>query len=166
MFSINKLIFVSWQSSLLLLIYFWSETWSKKKAEVLAKVKTDGHIWGLEFNHYVLFSFHLNCSIFVLRLRKLNVENSRSRSLSRSFWRLHLRLSIPGAKILLAFYNLYPVNQSYALRSLSKPVNATFIINSIYVYCQPILQSVAFLNNGHSAAQLIQNALGAIHPSH
>ena len=35
--------------------YIWP--W-KFKVKVMAKVKPDGHTWGLEFNRYVCFSFH------------------------------------------------------------------------------------------------------------
>ena len=35
----------------------------------MAKVKPDGHIWGLEFNQYVCFLFRGNQTIFCLRYR-------------------------------------------------------------------------------------------------
>ena len=36
----------------------------KSKVKVLAKAKPNGHIWGLEFNRYVCFSFRGNQTIF------------------------------------------------------------------------------------------------------
>ena len=43
--------------------YIWP--W-KFKGKVTTKVKPIGHIWGLEFNRYVCFSFRGNRTIFVL----------------------------------------------------------------------------------------------------
>ena len=59
------LLFVSWQSDHLWLrhskFYIWP--W-KFKVKVIAKVKPNGHIWALEFNRYVCFSFRGNRTIF------------------------------------------------------------------------------------------------------
>ena len=59
------LLFVSWQ-----LVQFWRRyskfhIWPWKfKVKAMAKVKADGHIWGLEFNQYACFSFRGNRAIF------------------------------------------------------------------------------------------------------
>ena len=52
----------------------------------MAKVKPPGHIWGLEFNRYVCFSFPANQSTFGWDIANpiFDFENSRSRSGPRS----------------------------------------------------------------------------------
>ena len=50
------LLFILWQSD-----HFWLRY---SKFHIMAKVKLDGHIWGLEFNLYVCFSFCGNRTIF------------------------------------------------------------------------------------------------------
>ena len=98
--------FVQWQSAL----PFWdtaiskfdhenpwsrSCVWSKVKAtfdlqnskvKVMVKVKPIGHIWGLEFNQYVCFSFRGNRTTFGWDIGNsiFDLENSRSRSRPRS----------------------------------------------------------------------------------
>ena len=75
----------------------WSSpcVWSKVKVtfdlenskfKVMAKVKPTGHIWGLESNWYVCFSFHGNQTNFGWDTANsiLDLENSRSRSWPRS----------------------------------------------------------------------------------
>ena len=58
------LLFVSWQSDHFWLRYRKFHIWPWKfKAKVMAKVKPDGHIWALEFNRYVCFSFCGNRTI-------------------------------------------------------------------------------------------------------
>ena len=54
--------------------------------EVMAKVKTNGRIWTLEFNRYVCFLFHDNRTIFGWDIANsiFDLENSRSRSWPRS----------------------------------------------------------------------------------
>ena len=54
--------------------------------EVMAKVKTNGRIWTLEFNRYVCFLFHGNRTIFGWDIANsiFDLENSRSRSWPRS----------------------------------------------------------------------------------
>ena len=81
------LLFVSWQSD-----HFWRRyskfyIWPWKfKVKVMVKVKTDGHIWTLEFNLYVCFSFRGNQTIFGWDIANsiFDLENSRSRSRPRS----------------------------------------------------------------------------------
>ena len=81
------LLLVSWQSD-----HFWLRSskfniWPWKfKVKVMAKVKTDGHIWGLELNRYVCFSLHGNQSIFGGDIANsiFDLENWRSRSWPRS----------------------------------------------------------------------------------
>ena len=70
------LLFVSWQSE-----HFWLR-YSKFKVKVMAKVKPNGHIWALEFNRYVCFSFRGNPTIFGWDIANsiFYLENSRSRS--------------------------------------------------------------------------------------
>ena len=52
----------------------------------MAKVKSDGHIWGLELNRYVCFSFRGNWTIFGWDIANsmFDLENSKSRSWPRS----------------------------------------------------------------------------------
>ena len=52
----------------------------------MAKVKSDGHIWGLEFYRYVCFSFSGNQTIFGWDIANsiFDLEKSRSRSWPRS----------------------------------------------------------------------------------
>ena len=54
--------------------------------KVMAKVKSDGRIWGLEFNRCVCFSFCGNQAILGRDIANsiLDLENSRSRSWPRS----------------------------------------------------------------------------------
>ena len=60
--------FVSWQSDHFWLRYSKFYIWPWKfKVKVMAKVKpdhADGHIWAIEFNRYVCFSFRGNRTIF------------------------------------------------------------------------------------------------------
>ena len=59
------LLFISWQSDHFWLRYRKFHIWPWKfKVKVMAKVKPDGPIWGLEINRYVCFSFHGNPTIF------------------------------------------------------------------------------------------------------
>ena len=75
----------------------WSRScvWSKvevtfdlqnSKVKVMVKVKPIGHIWGLEFNRYVCFSFRGNQTTFGWDIGNsiFDLENSRSRSWPRS----------------------------------------------------------------------------------
>ena len=52
----------------------------------MAKVKPDGHIWALEFNRYVCFSFCGNQTIFGWDIANsiFDLEKSRSRSQRKS----------------------------------------------------------------------------------
>ena len=52
----------------------------------MAKVKPDGHIWALEFNRYVCFSFHGNRTAFGWDIANsiFDLEKSRSRSQRKS----------------------------------------------------------------------------------
>ena len=54
----------------------------KFKVKVMAKMKLDGHIWGLEFNRCVCSSFRGNQTIFGWDIANsiFDLENSRSRS--------------------------------------------------------------------------------------
>ena len=56
------------------------------KVKVKAKVKPDGHVWGLEFNRYVCFSFRGNRTIFGWDTANsiFDLESLRSRSWPRS----------------------------------------------------------------------------------
>ena len=75
----------------------WSRScvWSKvkvmfdlqnSKVKVMVKVRPIGHIWGLEFNPYVCFSFRGNRTTFGWDIANsiYDLENSRSRSWPRS----------------------------------------------------------------------------------
>ena len=81
------LLFVSWQSDNLWLRYskFHIGPW-KFKVNVMAKVKPDGHIWGLNFNWHICFSFRENRTTFGWDIANsiYDLENSRSRSWQRS----------------------------------------------------------------------------------
>ena len=77
------LLFVSSQSDHFRLRYIKFYIWPWKfKVKVMAKVKPDGHIWALEFNRYVCFSFRGNRTIFGWDIANsiFDLENSRSRS--------------------------------------------------------------------------------------
>ena len=81
------LLFVSWQSDHFWMRYRKFHIWSWKfKVKVMAKVKPDGYIWGLEFSRYVCFSFCGNRTIFGWDIANFtfDLENSRSRSWPRS----------------------------------------------------------------------------------
>ena len=56
------------------------------KVKVMVKVKPIGHVWGLEFNRYVCFSFLGNWTIFGWDIANsiFDLGKSRSRSWSRS----------------------------------------------------------------------------------
>ena len=56
------------------------------KVTVMVKFKPIGHIWGLEFNRYVCFSFRGNRTTFGWDIGNsiFDLENSRSRSWTRS----------------------------------------------------------------------------------
>ena len=59
-------LFILWQSNHFWLRYNKFHTWPWKfKVKVMVEVKSDGHIWGLEFNRYVCFLFRGNWTIFV-----------------------------------------------------------------------------------------------------
>ena len=76
------LLFVSWQSDHFWLRYSQFHIWPWKfKVKVMAKVKHDGRIWGLEFNRYVCFLFRGNWTIFGWDIANsiFGLENSRSR---------------------------------------------------------------------------------------
>ena len=78
------LLFVLWQSDdFWLKIHIWP--W-KFKVKVIAMVKPDGPIWGLEFNRYVCFWFRGNRTIFGWDIANsiFDLENSRTRSWPRS----------------------------------------------------------------------------------
>ena len=75
----------------------WSRScvWSKvkvtfalqnSKVKVMVKVKPIGHIWGLEFNRYICFSFRGNRTTFVWAIGNsiFDFENLRSGSRPRS----------------------------------------------------------------------------------
>ena len=81
------LLFVSWQLDQFWLRYMKFHIWPWKfKVKVMAKVKPDGHIWALEFNRYVCFSFRGNRTIFGWDIANsiFDLENSRLRSWPRS----------------------------------------------------------------------------------
>ena len=81
------LLFVLWQSDLFWLWYRKFHIWPWKfKVKLMAKVKPDGHIWGIEFNRYVCFLFRGYRTIFGWDLANsiFDLENSRSRSWPRS----------------------------------------------------------------------------------
>ena len=77
--------FISWQSDHFWLRYRKFHIWPWK-FKVKAKVKTDSHIWGLEFNRCVCFSFRGNRTIFGWDIANsiFDLENSRSRPRPRS----------------------------------------------------------------------------------
>ena len=75
------MLFVSWQSDHFWLRYSKFHIWPWKfKVKVMAKVKPYGHIWALEFNQYVCFSFRGNRTIFGGDIANSisNLEKSRS----------------------------------------------------------------------------------------
>ena len=81
------LLFISWKSDHFWLRYSKFHIWPWKfKVKVMAKVKPDGHIWGLKFNWYSCFLFCENRTIFGWDIASsiFDLENSRSRSWPRS----------------------------------------------------------------------------------
>ena len=87
------LLFVSWQSDHFWLRYSKFHIWPWKfKVKVMAKVKHDGHIWALECNRYVCFSFRGNRTNFGWDIANsiFDLENSRSRLWPRSNQWSHL----------------------------------------------------------------------------
>ena len=81
------LLFVLWQSDHFWLRYSKFHIWPWKfKIKVMAMVKPDGHIWGLEVNRYVCFLFCGNGTIFGWDMANsiFDLENSRSRSRRKS----------------------------------------------------------------------------------
>ena len=96
--------FVQCQSALPLLIYGFFKIWHWKKKKwsrpcmwskiltlklkfkVMAEVKPDGHIWGLELNWYTCLSFHGNHTFFDgYKANSIShLENSRSRAAQKS----------------------------------------------------------------------------------
>ena len=81
------LLFVSWQSDHFGLRYSKFYIWPWKfKVKVIAKVKPNCHIWALESNRYVCFSFHGNRTIFGWDIANsiFDLEKSRSRSQGKS----------------------------------------------------------------------------------
>ena len=81
------LLFVPWQSDHFWLRYSKFYIWPWKfKVKVMAKVKPDVHIWALEFNRYVCFSFRGNRTIFGWDIANsiFDLEKSRSRSRRKS----------------------------------------------------------------------------------
>ena len=71
----------TWPSGRFWLIYSKFHIWPwKVKVKVMAKVKPNGHIWGLEFNRYVCFLFRGNRTIFGWDIANsmFDLENSRS----------------------------------------------------------------------------------------
>ena len=71
------LLFVSWKSDHFWLRYSKFYVWPRK-----FMVKPNGHIWALEFNWYVCFSFRGNRTIFGWDIANsiFDLENSRPRS--------------------------------------------------------------------------------------
>ena len=72
-------------------VHVWSKVkvmfdLQNSKVKVMVKVKPIGHIWGLEFNRYVCFSFRGNRTTFGWDIANsiFDLENSRSRSWPRS----------------------------------------------------------------------------------
>ena len=81
------LLFVSRQPDHFWLRYSEFFIWPWKfKVKFMAKVKPDGHIWALEFNWYVCFSFRGNRTIFGWDIANsiFDLEKSRSRSWRKS----------------------------------------------------------------------------------
>ena len=81
------LLFVSLQLDHFWLRYSKFHIWPWKIwVKVMVKVKPDGHIWALEFNWYVCFSFRGNRTIFGWDIANsiFDLEKSRSRSRRKS----------------------------------------------------------------------------------
>ena len=77
----------TWPSDHFWLRYSKFHGWPWKfKGKFMAKVKPDGHIWGLKFNQYACFSFHGNRTIFGWDIVNsiFDLENSKSKSCPRS----------------------------------------------------------------------------------
>ena len=72
------------------------------KVKVMVKVKPIGHIWGLEFNRYVCFSFRGNRTTFGWDIGNsiFDLENSRSKSWPGQTRWSHLRLGVQSICLL------------------------------------------------------------------
>ena len=103
------LLFVSWQSDHFWLRYrkFHMLPW-KFKVKVMAKVKPDGHNWGLEFNRYVCLSFRGNRTILAeieqILYLTLNIQG-QGHSQGQTWWP-HLSPSVQS--ICLLFVSWQP----------------------------------------------------------
>ena len=95
----------------------WSRScvWSKvkvmfdlqnSKVKVMVKVKPIGHLWSLEFNRYVCFSFRGNQTIFGRDIANsiFDLEKSRSRSWSRS----NLMVTIGLPILRYSYFKIWP----------------------------------------------------------
>ena len=80
-------LFILWQSNNRWLRYRKFQIWPLKLiVKVMAKLISDGDIWGIKFNQYVCFLFHENWTIFGLDIVNsiFDLEDLRSRSCLRS----------------------------------------------------------------------------------
>ena len=95
------LLFVSWQLDHSWLRYSKFHIWLWKfKVKVMAKIKPDGPIWGLEFNRYVCFSFCGNLTIFGWDIANsiFDLANSTSRSQPKSNQEIYTSSIVPKMK--------------------------------------------------------------------
>ena len=95
------LLFVSWQLDHSWLRYSKFHIWPWKfKVKVMAKIKPDGPIWGLEFNRYVCFSFCGNRTIFGWDIANsiFDLANSTSRSQPKSNQEIYTSSIVPKMK--------------------------------------------------------------------
>ena len=109
------LLFVTWQSDHFWLRYSKFHIWHWKfKVKVMAKVKPDAYIWGLEFNRYVCFSFRSNRTIFGWDIANsiFDLENSRWRSWPRSDLNLMVTFEALVSIDMFAFHFMVITNQT------------------------------------------------------
>ena len=81
------LLYILWHSDHLWLRCSKFHNWPWKfKVKVMARVKSDGHIWGLKFNRYACFWFHGNLTILDRDVTNsiFDLESSKSSSWPRS----------------------------------------------------------------------------------
>ena len=102
------------------------------KVKVIVKVKPIGHIWGLEFNRYVCFSFRGNRTIFWLRYSKFyiwpwkfNVKVMAKGKPDGHFWALEFNryvcFSFRGNRTIFGWDIAYSIFDLEKSRSRSRP---------------------------------------------
>ena len=118
--------FVSWQSD-----HFWPRcselyTWPWIfKVKVTAKVKSYGHIWGLEYNWYVCFLFRANLTIFGRDIANSIFDLENSDHGQGQIWWSHLRLGVQSICLLFVSWNIFGQKKANSIFGLHRSINPT-----------------------------------------